>query len=121
MAVCKAVGKVIAESGGTYFLNDLEIIQAGSTKSFPTCKNYNRAKTGHETLALAMEILHFRCFFLSKCNNEKSHYSDLLKNEVGTLTSLDFSSELANEIGLIMKILLLRLLLVTMVKQQNIG
>ena len=59
MALLKAFGKVIEESGGPYILNGCEVLAKGSMSSVCKGKNYKRTKHMHQLLALAMQILHF--------------------------------------------------------------
>ena len=69
LALFGAFGKVIAESGGTYILNESEVLASGSLKSFHKGKNYKRCKRMHELLALAMEVLHFKRFLKEEDDN----------------------------------------------------
>ena len=59
LAFFKAIGKVIAESGGPYVLQEAEAIASGSLKTFLAGRNYKRCKTLHEVLAVSLETLHF--------------------------------------------------------------
>ena len=62
LALFKAFGKVLAESGGPHILNECEVLAIGSLNGFINGKNYKCCKRMHELLALAMEILHFESF-----------------------------------------------------------
>ena len=64
-----AFGKVIAESGGPYILNESEVLASASLKSFRKGKNYKRCKRMHELLALAMEVLHLKRFLKEEGDN----------------------------------------------------
>ena len=62
LAFFKAIGKVIAEFGGPYVLQESDVLAKGSLQSFITGKNYKPCKRLHETLSLSLEILHFERF-----------------------------------------------------------
>ena len=70
MAYFKALGKLIAESGGPDILADAEVIAPGSLNGFTTGKHFNRCKRVRPILALAFEILHFKSF-LQTCDYEE--------------------------------------------------
>lgn len=75
MCFFRAIGKVIAESGGPAMLTDSGVLAPGSLRGFMECFNYNRCKRLHPMLALALEVLLFRRFMLE---NKKS---DLIQFE----------------------------------------
>lgn len=62
MAFFKALGKLIAESGGTDMLTETGVFAPGSLNGFLTGKHFNRCKRLHPLLALAFESLHFKAF-----------------------------------------------------------
>ena len=64
MCYLRAIGKIIADSGGPAMLMDSEVLVPGSLSSFLECKNYNRCKHLHPMLALGFEILLYRQFML---------------------------------------------------------
>ena len=70
MAFFKAIGKLIAESGGTAVLTETEVIATGSLNGLISGKHFNRCKRIHPLLALAFEILHFKAF-LQTCDFEE--------------------------------------------------
>lgn len=70
MAFFKAVGKLIAESGGPDALTETEVIASGSLNGFISGKHFNRCKRVHPLLALALEILHLRAF-LKTCDFDR--------------------------------------------------
>ena len=75
MAFFSAIGKVIAESGGPYILQESEALAKGSIKSFITGKNYKRCKRLHEILSLAFEVLHFERFLSLESDTRYVHHS----------------------------------------------
>ena len=77
MAFFKAIGKLIAESGGTDILTEAEVIATGSLNGLISGKHFNRCKRIHPLLALAFEVLHFKAF-LQTCD---------FKEEMQTLMS----------------------------------
>ena len=62
MAFFKALGEIIAESGGPFVLTETSVIASGSLNSFLQGKNFNRCKRVHPILAVALQILHFNSF-----------------------------------------------------------
>lgn len=62
MCYFRAIGKVIAESGGPAMLTESGVLAPGSLRGFIECLNYNRCKRLHPMLALALETLLFRRF-----------------------------------------------------------
>lgn len=62
MAFFKALGKLVAESGGPAMLTESDVLAPGSLNGFLTGKHFNRCKRLHPILALAFETLHFRKF-----------------------------------------------------------
>ena len=64
MCFFRAIGKVIAESGGPSMLTDSGVLAPGSLRGFTECFNYNRCKRLHPMLALALEVLLFRRFMV---------------------------------------------------------
>ena len=86
----KVLGKFIKDSGAPHFLNESGIIQNGSINSFLSGKNYKRAKTIHEELALVLEILHIQ-WLLSKRDATAEDRVDIdqIKCEMSSLGSLD--------------------------------
>ena len=56
------LGKYLAESGGSYILNETHVKEHGSLKSFLSGKSYNKFKRFHQLLEAAMEILHVQAF-----------------------------------------------------------
>ena len=80
LAMFRAIGTYIAESGGPYVLNECFVLAKGSTKSFQKGKSYKRCRKLHELLALAMESLHFQAFIDS--NENGSDNIELIKDEL---------------------------------------
>ena len=78
MALLKAFGKVIKESGGSYILNECEVLAKGSISSVFEDKDYKRAKRTHELLVLALQKLHFEQFTRSQDDDILS----ILKSEM---------------------------------------
>ena len=62
MAFFSAIGKIVDESGGPHILNECDVLAKGSLRSFYKGKNYKRCKRIHETLSLALQVLHFEAF-----------------------------------------------------------
>ena len=93
MALLKAFGKVIEESGGPYILNECKVLAKGSMPSVCKGKNYQRAKHMHPLLALAMQILHFE-IFLDK-NKDSRDTLDIMiqQNEINTVKHDSISKE----------------------------
>ena len=80
LAMFRAIGTYIAESGGPYVLNECFVLAKGSTKSFQKGKSCKRCRKLHELLALAMESLHFQAFIDS--NENGSDNIELIKDEL---------------------------------------
>ena len=80
LAMFKAIGSFLAESGGPYILNECLVLAAGSTKSFQSGKSYKRCKKLHEILSLAMETLHFGSYIKNLENGED--VLDVIKEEL---------------------------------------
>ena len=59
MCFFRAIGKIIAKSGGPAILTDSGVLAPGSLRGVIECLNYNRCKRLHSMLALALEILLF--------------------------------------------------------------
>ena len=76
MAFFKVSGKIIAESGGPYILEECVI----SIKSFISGLSYNKCKRMHEILAAAFEVLHFERF-LDK-QEDVEEIIDIIKPEI---------------------------------------
>ena len=70
MALLKAFGKVIAESGGPHILNECEVLAKGSISSVCQGKNYKRSKKMHELLSLTMQTLHFEQYIRTHENGK---------------------------------------------------
>lgn len=70
MCLFRAIGKVIAESGGPAMLTDSGVLAPGSLNGFIECYSYNRCKRLHPMLALALEILLFRRFMVDYDNSD---------------------------------------------------
>ena len=83
LAMLKAVGSYIAESGGPHVLNECEVLAKGSAQSFQSGKSYKRCKKIHKLLALAMETLHFNLFISNLENGED--VLDIIKDELNEL------------------------------------
>ena len=62
MAFFKAIGKLVAESGGMAVLTETEVITPGSLNGLVSGKHFNRCKRIHPLLALGFEVLHFQAF-----------------------------------------------------------
>ena len=62
MAFFKAIGKLVAESGGMAVLTETEVIAPGSLNGLVSGKHFNRCKRIHPLLALGFEVLHFQAF-----------------------------------------------------------
>lgn len=62
MAFFKAIGKLVAESGGMSILTETEVIAHGSLNGLISGKHFNRCKRIHPLLALGFEVLHFQAF-----------------------------------------------------------
>ena len=80
LAMFRAIGTYIAESGGPYVLNECFVLAKRSTKSFQKEKSYKRCRKLHGLLALAMESLHFQAFIDS--NENGSNNIELIKDEL---------------------------------------
>ena len=76
MAFFKVLGKIIAESGGPYILEECGI----SIKSFISGLIYNKCKKMHEILAAAFEVLHFERFLDTQKDVEE--IIDIIKLEM---------------------------------------
>ncbi len=63
IAFFRALGKLIAESGGPTMLTETEVLSRGSLNGVLQAKNFNRCKRLHPLLALAFEVLHFQAFW----------------------------------------------------------
>ena len=72
----KAIGKLIAESGGPSLLTETSVLNGGSVHGFLEGKNYNRCKKLHPILALAFEILHINAFL--ETFGHKDEITDIL-------------------------------------------
>ena len=62
MCYFKAIGKIVAESGGPDMLTECEVLAPGSLRGFISGTHFNRCKRIHPILALALRVLHFREF-----------------------------------------------------------
>ena len=62
MALFKAIGKIISDSGGPDMLTDTDVLAPGSLNGFLSGRHFNRCKRLHPIFALAFEILHFKAF-----------------------------------------------------------
>ena len=97
MAFHSAIGKLIAESGGPFVLNESGVLAKGSLKSFQTGKNYKRCKRLHDLLAISLRSLHFEAFLIS--DEASRDLSDELRSELnilhkhGNITTFTFSAE----------------------------
>ena len=54
-----ALGKIVAESGGSHILDECKVLVKGSINSFLKGRSYKQGTRMHELLALDFEILHF--------------------------------------------------------------
>jgi len=76
----RAIGRIIAESGGPAMLTDTDVLAPGSLRGFIECKSYNRCRRLHPMLALAFEILLYRRFITDydqadELHNEMKNYA----------------------------------------------
>lgn len=95
MAFFKAVGKLIAESGGPSMLTETEVLAPGSLKGFISGKHFNRCKRLHPLLALAFEKLHFLAFLeKNEQNNEMQDFLSTMEVQNPEDLSLILSNEL---------------------------
>ena len=93
MAFFKALGKIIAESGGPYILEECGI----SIKSFISGLIYNKCKRMYEILAAVFEVLHFERFLDTQKDVEE--IIDLVKLEIKNIeTDCSVYSKEADEI-----------------------
>lgn len=58
----KGIGKLIADSGGPFVLNETGILAQGSLLGFLQGKHYNRCKRIHPIFSTALETLHLMVF-----------------------------------------------------------
>lgn len=58
----KAIGKMIDGCGLLTIMVESELLASGSVPSFIEGKHFNRCKRLHPTMALGLQILHFRSF-----------------------------------------------------------
>ena len=77
MSFFKALGKIIAESGGPDILAETGVIAYGSLSGILQGKNFDRCKRVHPMLSLAFQILHFNSFLASY--EQSSEFLDILK------------------------------------------
>ena len=69
ICLLRAIGRVVADSGGPEMLVESGVLASGSLKGFLECANYNRCKRLHPMLALAFHKLHFP-EFLGACEHK---------------------------------------------------
>lgn len=93
MAYFKAVGKYIDNCGLTNIMVDCEMIANGSVNGYLIGKHFNRCKSFHPIVSLALQILHFQSFVNEKNvkirDNVKKYLEDLKKNKSVTPAVLD--------------------------------
>ena len=78
MALFKALGKLVEDSGGANMLTEADVLATGSLNGFLTGKHFNRCKRLHPILALAFEILHFLAFL--ECYEFRDQMTTVLSN-----------------------------------------
>ena len=79
MAYFAALGFFLADSGGPQILADTGVLASGSLNGFISGRHYNRCKRIHVLLALAIQMLHFKCFFAEHCPLPESFVKQLKK------------------------------------------
>jgi hypothetical protein len=79
MAYFAALGFFLADSGSPQILADTGVLASGSLNGFISGRHYNRCKRIHVLLALAIQMLHFKCFFAEHCPLPESFVKQLKK------------------------------------------
>ena len=77
MAIIKAIGKLIAESGRPKMLTECGVLATGSLRGFLDGKHFNRCKRQHPILALVFETQHFNAFLATY--ESKDEIRDMLQ------------------------------------------
>lgn len=73
LALFKAIGKFIDDSGICSLMSMAELLAAGSVNGFILGKHYNRCKRLHPIVSLAIQILHFQSFLKKKQKRKKKN------------------------------------------------
>ena len=71
-AFFKALGKFLGESGGSYVLQEAEVLPKGPIRSFLEGTNYKRCKSFHEVLAVELEVMLYEQYLNTIDNKDES-------------------------------------------------
>ena len=97
LAYFNAIGKYIAESGGSYILTESGLLASGSMNGFLRGKHYNRCKRIHVIFAAALLVLKLREFITRNEENETKVESvryEVSKIDEAPVHIEDFSKDL---------------------------